>query len=85
MNTELEVVLEAVRRAGTRVLQLAAKGFETHQKADHSPVTSADLAANDILRETLMNHFPNDGWMSEESPDTPERLGTIFPSPHDMF
>jgi len=74
MNTELEVVLEAVRRAGSRVLQLAAQGFETHQKADHSPVTSADLAANDILRETLMNHFPNDGWMSEESPDTPERL-----------
>ena len=74
MKTELEVVLEAVHRAGTRVLQLAEQGFETHQKADHSPVTSADLAANDILRETLMNHFPNDGWMSEENPDTPERL-----------
>lgn len=76
MKTELEVVLEVVHRAGTRVLQLADQGFETHRKADHSPVTSADLAANDILRETLMNRFPNDGWMSEESPDTPERLNT---------
>jgi len=74
MTHELEVVLEAVRRAGTRVLQLVDQGFETHRKADHSPVTSADLAVNDILQETLMNKFPNDGWMSEESPDTPERL-----------
>ncbi len=74
MNHELDIVLEAVKRAGTRVLQLAKEGFETHRKADHSPVTSADLAVNDILHETLMTHFPNDGWMSEESPDTPERL-----------
>ncbi len=74
MNTELDVVVEAVRRAGTRVMELADQGFETHRKADLSPVTSADLAVNDILRETLMKHFPTDGWMSEESPDTPERL-----------
>ena len=74
MNTELDVVLDAVRLAGTRALQLAKEGFEIHRKADHSPVTSADLAVNEILREALIGHFPNDGWMSEEDPDTPERL-----------
>ncbi len=74
MKTELDVVLEAVRRAGTRVMELAAHGFDIHRKPDHSPVTSADLAVNHILHEILLKHFPNDGWMSEEDPDTPERL-----------
>lgn len=76
MKNELDIVIDAVKRAGTCVMQLARKGFETYRKADHSPVTSADFAVNDILRETLMNHFPNDGWMSEESPDCPNRLNT---------
>jgi myo-inositol-1(or 4)-monophosphatase len=74
MNTELDIVLEAVKRAGARTLELAEQGFETHRKADRSPVTSADLAVNDILHETFTNNFPNDGWMSEESPDTVDRL-----------
>lgn len=76
MHKELEIVVDAVQRAGTRVMQLARDGFETHRKADHSPVTSADLAVNDILQESLLNDFPHDGWMSEESPDTPDRLHT---------
>lgn len=74
MNHELDIVLAAVKKAGARALQLAKDGFDVQRKADHSPVTSADLAVNDILKESLMCHFPNDGWMSEESPDTPERL-----------
>ena len=74
MNHELTITMEAVKRAGIRVQQLAQDGFDIQRKADHSPVTSADLAVNAILQETLMHHFPDDGWMSEESPDTPERL-----------
>lgn len=74
MKAELEIVLEAVHRAGERAMELSTKGFETHRKVDDSPVTSADLAVNDILQETIMGYFPNDGWMSEESPDTPERI-----------
>ncbi|MDT7044220.1 3'(2'),5'-bisphosphate nucleotidase CysQ [Candidatus Nitronereus thalassa] len=74
MNTELDIVLDAVKQAGARTLELAENGFETHRKADRSPVTSADLAVNQILHDTLSKQFPNDGWMSEESPDTDERL-----------
>jgi len=74
MNTELDIVLEAVQRAGDRVMQLARDGFDTQKKEDHSPVTSADLAVNEILQDALLTSFPKDGWMSEESPDTPERL-----------
>ena len=75
MHRELEILCEAVKQAGQRVLHLAKEGFETYRKKDRSPVTSADLEANRILQEALMGHFPEDGWLSEESPDNSERLG----------
>ena len=49
-------------------------GFETHIKKDRSPVTSADLAVNQILQDMLMTAFPHDAWLSEETPDDPRRL-----------
>ncbi|MBA2251935.1 MAG: 3'(2'),5'-bisphosphate nucleotidase CysQ [Nitrospirales bacterium] len=73
-NHELEVLQQAVRQAGQQVLKLAAEGFETHIKKDHSPVTTADLAVNQILHDLLLTAFPHDAWLSEESPDDPRRL-----------
>lgn len=71
---ELEVLIDVIRTAGTEALRFAATGFETIRKADHSPVTSADLAVNQILQSRLQSTFPQDGWLSEESPDSGERL-----------
>jgi myo-inositol-1(or 4)-monophosphatase len=71
---ELDVLIQAVRVAGGEALRMAADGFETVQKADSSPVTSADLAVNHILQSRLRSAFPLDGWLSEESPDDPDRL-----------
>lgn len=73
-NHELEVLRQAVRQAGQQVLKLAAEGFETHIKKDRSPVTTADLAVNQILHDLLLTAFPHDAWLSEESPDDPRRL-----------
>lgn len=73
-NHELEVLQQAVRQAGQQALKLAAEGFETHIKKDRSPVTTADLAVNQILRERLLTTFPHDAWLSEETPDDPRRL-----------
>lgn len=73
-NHELEVLRQAVRQAGQQVLKLAAEGFETHIKKDRSPVTTADLAVNQILHELLLTAFPHDAWLSEESPDDLRRL-----------
>jgi myo-inositol-1(or 4)-monophosphatase len=56
-------------------MDLANKGFEVHTKKDRSPVTTADLEVNRILRAMQETHFPDDGWLSEESPDDPVRLG----------
>jgi len=71
---ELEVLEEAIRTAGAEALRFAVDGFETTQKADQSPVTSADLAVNRMLHTDLLAAFPHDGWLSEESPDDAGRL-----------
>src|SRR3954471_20626805 len=39
-----------------------------------SPVTEADIAANDVLHSHLLR--PGDGWLSEESENDPSRLGS---------
>lgn len=73
-DRELRIVTEATRAAGAEALRLASQGFEIHIKPDRSPVTSADLAVNGILQGRLLELFPDDGWLSEESPDDPTRL-----------
>jgi myo-inositol-1(or 4)-monophosphatase len=63
-----------MRLAGAEALRFASEGFEIHTKPDRSPVTSADLAIDRILHAHLLDAFPRDGWLSEESPDNPARL-----------
>jgi len=74
MDDELTILSEAMTEAGREVLRLAAAGFETYTKPDHSPVTSADLAVNHILHARLSAAFPEDGWLSEETADNEARL-----------
>lgn len=44
-------------------------------KGDDSPVTQADHAANAVIVEALTRAFPGDAILSEESADSPARLG----------
>ena len=74
-DRELRILTEAIRSAGAEALRFASQGFDVHIKPDRSPVTSADLAVNEILQACLLKLFPDDGWLSEESPDDPARLG----------
>ncbi|MCO4770092.1 MAG: 3'(2'),5'-bisphosphate nucleotidase CysQ [Deltaproteobacteria bacterium] len=39
-----------------------------------NPVTEADLAADRVLREGLLDLLPEAGWLSEETADEPSRL-----------
>jgi myo-inositol-1(or 4)-monophosphatase len=43
-------------------------------KGKGNPVTEADIAADDILKKILTTEFPDYGWLSEETRDTPDRL-----------
>lgn len=74
MEQELATLVEAVLKAGVRVRELVRDGFAVETKADRSPVTSVDHEVNRILHEMQRREFPQDGWLSEESPDDPARL-----------
>jgi 3'(2'),5'-bisphosphate nucleotidase len=67
---ELAVAEEAARRAGAVIMshyQAGPTSFET--KTDGSPVSRADLEANAALLARLAAAFPDDGVLSEESPE----------------
>ncbi len=50
-----------------KVLSIAKVGFEKSRKEDRSIVTTADLAANELIVEALKERFPNDSIISEEA------------------
>jgi myo-inositol-1(or 4)-monophosphatase len=74
MERELATLVESVRTAGEKVRELVRVGFEVQTKPDRSPVTTVDHEVNRILHEMQRREFPQDGWLSEESPDDPARL-----------
>jgi myo-inositol-1(or 4)-monophosphatase len=72
---DLALLIEAARGAG----RIAARYFrddpETWDKPDGAgPVTEADIAVDDMLRDRLTEARPGYGWLSEETPDSPARL-----------
>ena len=71
---ELATIHKALRLASDRIQQLVSKGLIIQTKSDGSPVTNADLEVDRVLREHLLEAFPQDGWLSEERPDHPSRL-----------
>lgn len=78
-NKELEVALEATRFAHKIIMDIyRTNDFKTEIKDDDSPVTQADLKANEIICKMLMENFPNYGLLSEELSDSKERLSKEY-------
>ena len=71
---ELAIIKRAIRQASDRIRQICYEGLNIQIKPDGSPVTNADLEVDRILGDTLLEAFPDDGWLSEERPDHPSRL-----------
>ena len=65
---------EAVREAGALSLRYFRHDPKAWEKNPGDPVSEADLAVNELLRERLCTRHPDDGWLSEESADDPVRL-----------
>lgn len=74
MPKELSILLNAVQEAGAAILKLQKTGFTVAHKANKDIVTQADLLANDIIKTSLKQHFPEDGWLSEECVDDESRF-----------
>lgn len=72
---ELEAAREACAAAGALIRTWYVGGdAEVTHKGDDSPLTSADLAANDAILSVLQRRFPGDAVLSEESADDLSRL-----------
>ena len=74
MERELAKALEAARAAQKAILDIYKTSFHIEIKSDNSPVTEAGKKADEIIRQVLEEAFPEDGFLTEESADTPERL-----------
>lgn len=74
MSNEARVLEQTMRLAGSEIRNIAAAGFETQYKSNQDPLTTADLAANEILKLALTEAFPSYGWLSEETVDNRDRL-----------
>ncbi|MGZ3297526.1 MAG: inositol monophosphatase family protein [Asticcacaulis sp.] len=72
--SDLDMLIDKVRRAGGLAQHLKANGLITSYKSDGSIVTNADTEVNLWLKEALFDARPDYGWQSEESPDNEERL-----------
>ena len=78
---DLALLTEAAREAGRIALRYWRKEPKVWDKGgEHGPVSEADLAVNDMLKAKLLAARPDYGWLSEETPDSTDRLAvdTVF-------
>ena len=71
---ERDVAITAATAAGQVVMQYYQSSYDIRNKSPNNPVTTADLASNQQIQQVIKGAFPNDGWLSEESKDSPDRL-----------
>jgi myo-inositol-1(or 4)-monophosphatase len=66
----------AVREAGALARRTFQTALKSWSKQGGSPVSEADIAVDNFLRERLMQISPDCGWLSEETEDDRTRLHT---------
>lgn len=75
-ESDLSLLIKAARKAGELAAGFAAETARRWEKPGGlGPVTEADLAVNELLERMLRGARPDYGWLSEESEDSPDRLG----------
>ena len=65
---------QAVREAGDLALTTFNASLKHWIKGKDSPVSEADIAVDNLLRERLLAIVPDAGWLSEETEDDPARM-----------
>lgn len=70
-----EAAMEAAHRAGRHAMRYFDAGVNVEWKKNETPVTVADREAEAILKEDLLEEFPEDGFLGEESGETPGTSG----------
>ena len=73
---ELETAQSCAIEAGKAIMEIYNHftDLQVEYKADHSPLTAADKAANRMLVDALRREFPTYAFLSEEKKDNRTRL-----------
>lgn len=73
---EREVAVRAAREAGAIIRQYyeGQGDIALRQKGHDNPLTAADEDADAHIRQVILDAFPEDGWLSEETRDSRDRL-----------
>jgi histidinol-phosphatase len=66
-SKELQAALDAAEAAATVIRSLYQRNLAVHTKADASPVTEADVKAEEAIRAILTECFPTYGFYGEET------------------
>ncbi len=66
-SPELSAALEAAAKAEKIVMRYFGRAVAARLKVDASPVTDADIEAEEAIIATLRAHFPSYGFLAEES------------------
>lgn len=71
---ERDVAVEAARGAAAIIRRYYKTDLEVEMKGHDDPLTTADRESNACIQETIAAAFPDDGWLSEETADSTDRL-----------
>lgn len=72
---DLSLLSDVAIEAGRIAMRFFRQNPEVWDKGgQHGPVSEADLAVNEFLKTHLQASRPNYGWLSEETPDSADRL-----------
>ncbi|MGD1888833.1 MAG: 3'(2'),5'-bisphosphate nucleotidase CysQ [Cohaesibacteraceae bacterium] len=79
-NGLARALADLASKAGKAVMDIYADGFKVEDKADGSPLTEADLAADAIIAQGLADIAPSIPLLSEETAHgtSPDSLGDLF-------
>ena len=70
--SQLETIIDAITKAGDKILEIYESDFQVEKKDDNSPITKADLESNKIIKESLLQtRIPI---LSEEDADDKSRM-----------
>lgn len=72
MNKDLEVALDAARAGVNTVNEFRDKALNIKQKGYHDLVTDADLAAEETILGIILDNFPEDKVLAEETAEDDE-------------
>ena len=74
LEREKTTAVAAAQAAGTVIRAVYETKYRVDYKRNDSPVTVADRQANHRIHQIIQHAFPHDGWLSEETTDSPDRL-----------